>query len=220
MMRLPSFASYASVHFAPGDEERFSSVVIPAELTRAVPKRRLEFMAGRTCARDALAQLTGRPVTESIAVGPHRSPVWPAGIVGAITHAEGFAAAAVALVTDALGLGIDSEAVLPAEAVEAVAEQALVQGELEALDRSGLEPIALLTLVFSAKESLFKCLFPRVGRYFDFKDATVDAVDLAAGRFTTKLLVPLSGGLPAETRLEGTFAIADRLVHTGIWLGV
>jgi enterobactin synthetase component D len=28
-----------------------------------------------------------------------------------------------------------------------------------------------LTLVFSAKESLFKALYPRVGRYFDFLDA-------------------------------------------------
>jgi len=143
-------------------------------------------------------------------------PVWPAGIVGAITHADGFAAAALA--TDTLGLGIDSEPVVAAEAMDAVAEQAMVRGELDALDRAGLEEAVLLTLVFSAKESLFKCLYPRVGRYFDFKDAEVDDVDLEAQRFTTKLRVPL-GGLGAGTRLGGTFAIAQGLVHTGIWLG-
>jgi enterobactin synthetase component D len=217
MMRLPSFASYACVRFAPGDEGRFTSIDLPAQLAGAVPKRQLEFLAGRSCAREALGRVLGRIVTEPIGVGADRAPVWPAGIVGAITHADGFAAAAVARATDTLGLGIDSEPVVAAEAREAVAEQAIVRGELEALGRADLEEAVLLTLLFSAKESLFKCLYPRVGRYFDFKDAEVDDVDVEAQGFTIKLRVAL-GGLPAGTRLGGTFAIAQGLVHTGIWL--
>jgi enterobactin synthetase component D len=218
MVRLPSFASYACVRFVPGDEGRFTSVDLPAQIAGAVPKRKLEFLAGRSCAREALGRLLGHPVAEVIAVGADRAPVWPAGIVGAITHSDGFAAAAVARATDALGLGIDSEPILAAEAMDAVTEQAIVRGELDALRRAGLEEAVLLTLVFSAKESLFKCLYPRVGRYFDFQDAEVDAVDLEAQRFTTKLRVPL-GGLGAGARLGGTFAIAEGRVHTGIWLG-
>jgi enterobactin synthetase component D len=217
MLRLPSFVSYACARFVPGDEGRFASIDLPVQLERAVQKRKLEFLAGRSCACEALGRLLARPFVESIAIGADRAPVWPAGIVGAITHAEGFAAAAVARATDARGLGLDSEPVVVAEAVAAVTAQAVVPGELDALASSGLGEATLLTLVFSAKESLFKCLYPRVGRYFDFLDATLVHVEVEAGSFVIQLRATL-GGLPAGTRLVGRFAIVDGLVHTAVVL--
>jgi enterobactin synthetase component D len=214
---LPSFVSYDCVSFAPGDESRFASIDLPAQIERAVAKRRLEFLAGRSCAQEALGRLLGRPFVDPIAIGVDRAPVWPAGIVGAITHAEGFAAAAVARATDTRGLGIDSEPIVAAGASSAVIEQATVSGELEALGGSGMDQALLLTLVFSAKESLFKCLYPQVRRYFDFQDAAVVDVSAPAQTFAVELRTSM-GGLLCGARLIGRFALIDGLVHTGIWL--
>ncbi|WP_244081513.1 4'-phosphopantetheinyl transferase superfamily protein, partial [Aeromonas caviae] len=55
-----------------------------------------------------------------------------------------------------------------------------------------------LTLVFSAKESLFKGLYSRVGRYFDFLDARWLA--LTAQTLTLELKCPLTPTLPAGWR--------------------
>jgi 4'-phosphopantetheinyl transferase EntD len=70
-----------------------------------------ELENGRHVARRALA-LLGVPAAE-IPVGDDRSPRWPDGIVGSITHAtaEGgsYAAAAVARASDVVALGIDAE---------------------------------------------------------------------------------------------------------------
>ncbi|MDX7718893.1 4'-phosphopantetheinyl transferase family protein, partial [Aeromonas caviae] len=55
-----------------------------------------------------------------------------------------------------------------------------------------------VTLVFSAKESLFKGLYPRVGRYFDFLDARWLAMTVQT--LTLELKCPLTPALPAGWR--------------------
>jgi hypothetical protein len=75
---------------APGDV----SQLFPTEETHiqaAVAKRRAEFAAGRVCARSALAEL-GAPLAP-LGVRPDRSPDWPAGLTGSITHTQGFCGA-------------------------------------------------------------------------------------------------------------------------------
>ena len=67
----------------------------PAEqacIAKAGLKRRLDFAAGRVCARRAMAQLgvDGLPLL----VGEKGQPVWPPGIVGSISHCEGHYGAA------------------------------------------------------------------------------------------------------------------------------
>lgn len=214
---FPSFVSCECVRFAPGDEERFSAIELPAQLERAVPKRKLEFLAGRRCADRALRRLVPELSGGSIGVGADRAPVWPAGVVGAITHAEGFAAAAVARATDAAGVGLDSERVLSASALDAVSTQAATREEMVALAGARLGEAVLLTVVFSAKESLFKCLYRLVGRYFDFHDAAIVDLSERDGTFVAELRTEL-GGLAPGTQLGGRFAVVEGLVHTGITL--
>ena len=76
-------------------------------VVRAVAKRQLEFAAGRHYAHSALQALGAAP--GPLLVGPARAPLWPAGVVGAISHDDGWAAAAVARQVDCAGLGIDIE---------------------------------------------------------------------------------------------------------------
>ena len=216
MIALPAFVAYESSRFAPGDEGRFPGISLPPQLDRAVAKRKLEFLAGRSCAMLALARLVPPVYPPSIPIGDDRAPVWPRGTVGAITHTDGFAAAAVAQTAHAGGLGIDAERVVTPSAMEAVVAQVAKAEELAGLAGSGLADAVLLTVVFSAKESLYKCLFRRVGRYFDFQDARLVEVD-ASGTFTAELTAPL-GGLARGSRLAGRFAVGDGLVHTAIVL--
>ena len=86
------------------DAERLSAGDIGME-------RRRELENGRTYAKQALALLDFRDV--EIPVAADRSPVWPEGIVGSITHvtggARGHFAAAVARIRDVNAIGIDIE---------------------------------------------------------------------------------------------------------------
>src|SRR5260370_20887260 len=63
-------------------------------VAKAVAKRRREGTNARTCARRALARL-GIAET-AIRRGAKGEPLWPAGVVGSITHTTGYFAAAVA----------------------------------------------------------------------------------------------------------------------------
>jgi 4'-phosphopantetheinyl transferase EntD len=135
--------------------------------SRAVPRRVAEFASGRWCAERALRQLgiSGGPV----GIGPHREPLWPAGVVGSITHSGSFRAAAVAHAVDVAALGIDVEAhrALPSE----VADIVLTPGErIQFAGDGGVLQLA----AFSTKEAIFKAWFSRTGLWLDFLDVVLE----------------------------------------------
>ncbi|MBN1173619.1 MAG: 4'-phosphopantetheinyl transferase, partial [Micromonosporaceae bacterium] len=85
---LPPLVASAELFHDPPDAR-----MLPEEaplVARAVPRRRAEFTTGRHCARLALASLGVEPA--AILAGPDRAPRWPAGIVGTITHCDGYRA--------------------------------------------------------------------------------------------------------------------------------
>lgn len=164
----------------------------PAEteaMVRAVPARRAEFAAGRRAARAALAAL-GRPEAE-IPVGPHRAPVWPEGISGAITHDRGVALAAVITNGGSVGIDLTEAAPLPEDI------RSTVLPHPEEAGHAGLEA----RIAFSAKESLFKALSPRLEAFFGF-EAAVFSPDITSGIISLRTTVPL-GYLKAGTVLHG-----------------
>jgi 4'-phosphopantetheinyl transferase EntD len=140
---------------------------VPATIARAAPRRIAAFVAGRYC-----AQALG--LGADLPVGPDGAPSWPATLVGSITHADRFAAAVVAPVTLVGGVGLDCERIIAADAAPAIAER--VCPELATSDP------ALITLAFSAKESLYKCYRPLVGKFFGFDEARVTDVSTSALR--------------------------------------
>jgi 4'-phosphopantetheinyl transferase EntD len=89
----------------------------------------------------------------------------------------------------------------------------LVPGEATRIqEQTGWPSTRAATLVFSAKETLYKCLFPAVKRYFDFKEAELVSAD--AGRFSIRLLVSLTDELQSGNVFEGRFHAADEIVIT------
>jgi 4'-phosphopantetheinyl transferase EntD len=183
------------------DEER-------AFVTRAVDKRRREFATSRHCARQALQRL-GLPPTP-ILPGERGAPIWPVGIVGSMTHCDGYRAAALARRRDTLTVGIDAEPAGPLPDgvfdVITLAEERLMVRDLMATapgphwDR----------LLFCAKEAVYKAWFPLARTFLDFSEARV-TFDPAARTFAAQLLVP--GPVSAFT---GRWLAARGLVLTAI----
>lgn len=180
-------------------------------VVRAVPKRRREFVAGRTCARRALAQLGIAPT--AIGRDDARAPTWPAGVVGSITHTRGFCAAAVASASQLSGLGIDAERVSGTD-LEVIVSQACRPAERHWIDAlpECLRP-AWATVIFSAKESAFKCIFPLRRRWMGFDEAELD-LDVVVGDLGSMTMRLVDDGL----ELQGRYAICGDLALTAIGL--
>ncbi|MBJ2181384.1 4'-phosphopantetheinyl transferase superfamily protein [Pseudomonas veronii] len=200
-----------------GDFQR-SAVPPPASIQRSVAKRQAEFLAGRLCARAALQQLDNLDCVP--AIGEDRAPVWPPHISGSITHSSGHAAAIVGHKAQWRGLGMDLENVLSLERAERLAGEILTADELQRMARLPREQHArLVTLTFSAKESLFKALYPIVQKRFYFEHAEV--VEWSEhGQMRLRLLTELSGEWCHGKELVGQFAVDGEQLLSLVAIGV
>lgn len=186
-------------------------VQFPDTLRRSVTKRRAEFLAGRHLAQTAIAHLTGHSV--DVGIGAQRQPLWPDGLSGSLSHTETYAVCLLVDRPDYL-VGIDVERRLASVACAAALRPCARADEMAFLEAGGEDFAARLTLLFSAKETLFKALFPRVGRYFDFDAARLHSLDLAAGRLTLTLTRDLGGSFAVGCKFPIRFRIDAHQVLT------
>jgi enterobactin synthetase component D len=186
---------------------------------RAVPKRRAEFAAGRYAASLVLARYACH---EPVGRCPNGSPQWPTGFTGSISHGAGLAVAVAARAEHYRGLGVDVEQLIPNEQCVAIGDRILSATEFALLARA--LPVSaksvLLSLGFSAKESLYKCLNPVAAEFIEFEDARVSRVlpdSHSSGRIWLTLLRPFAGDLHAGTELLGRYAFQGERVETLVW---
>ncbi|WP_132993604.1 4'-phosphopantetheinyl transferase family protein [Gordonia zhaorongruii] len=204
--------------------------VHPAEeglISKAVDKRRREFITARHCARTALGQLGFEPVP--ILRGERGMPLWPSQVVGSLTHCDGYRAAVVAYAMQVRSLGIDAEPHLALP--DGVLEHTSIDQERAVLaDRD--DELHWDRLLFCAKEATYKTWFPLTHRWLGFEDAHItferdaDPGDGTAeggaitGTFTSTILIDgatVDGGDPLLT-LPGRWVVADGLILTSIAL--
>jgi len=198
-------------------EDVLDGALFPEEeeaLARAVEKRRREFVTARACARRAYERLGVAP--QPVVPGPQGEPSWAPGVVGSITHCDGYRACALARATDLLTLGIDAEpnAPLPDGLLPDIARPE-ERPALRELARA--EPgVHWDRLLFSAKESVYKAWFPLAGRWLGFEDAVV-VFDREGATFSARLLVPgpMVDGRPLG-QLSGRWLVRDGLAITAI----
>jgi 4'-phosphopantetheinyl transferase EntD len=198
-------------------DDRAEAVLFAGEetlLAGAIEKRRREFATGRSLARSALQQLGYK--ASAILRGLRGEPLWPEGVVGSITHCDGYRAAAVARASEIVAIGIDAEpdAALPAGLLARVA----LPQELPALRllQSDLPDVPWDRLLFSAKESVYKAWFPLVGCWLGFEDVSV-SLDPATCTFVAQLLLPgptLADG-PVHG-FSGGWTVGEGLVLTAV----
>ena len=150
----------------------------------AVPARLAEFARGRDAARAAIRGLGHAPA--AIPMNPDRSPQWPPGLTGSISHCAGACLAIAGLRADFAGLGLDVEPVAP---LDPDLWPVILRPEDRAQD-----PLA----VFVAKEAVYKAQYPITGVLFDFHTLSVS---LTGDRFAATF-----------HRAVGRFA-AGRVLH-------
>lgn len=190
------------------------------ELARAVPKRRAEFAAGRHAASLALLRFgSDEPVPRE----PSGAPRWPTGFVGSISHGAGLAVAVAGSRLDYRGLGIDVEEWLSEVQAAEISDRILHREELELLSQASLKlPTARrVSLGFSVKESLYKCLNPIAGEFIEFEDAQVVRIaprTPTSGRIWLSLCRSFSSELPEGMEVSGCYALEPDRVETLIWL--
>jgi 4'-phosphopantetheinyl transferase EntD len=186
-------------------------------IARSVAKRRNEFVTVRYCARLALDELGVPPVP--ILKGEKGEPCWPDGVVGSLTHCDGYRGAAVGRIETVRSVGIDAEPhdVLPKGVIEAISLPA-ERAEMTTLP-TGLHWDRIL---FCAKEATYKAWFPVTRRWLGFEDAHI-VFDIdgggTAGGFESRVLIDgaaLSG--PPLSALRGRWSVRDGLVLTAIVL--
>ncbi|WP_137147896.1 4'-phosphopantetheinyl transferase [Mycolicibacterium sp. CR10] len=186
-------------------------------IARSVAKRRNEFITVRYCARQALVDLGLPPVP--ILKGDKGEPCWPDGIVGSLTHCEGFRGAAVGRRAEVRSVGIDAEPhdVLPHGVLDAISLP-VERHELQSMP----DGVHWDRVLFCAKEATYKAWFPLTHRWLGFEDAhIVFDVDASgqAGTFTSRILIdPAAESGPPLTALSGRWSVRDGLALTAIVL--
>ena len=188
------------------------------QLEGCVEKRQREIAAGRLCARRALARLGVADFP--VLAGPDRAPIWPKTIVGSITHtdgcADGYCGVAVGEYRKFAGIGIDAEPRLPLP--DELWSCILDEGERqEALQNA--EPGIYARLVFSAKETTYKAIYPMVKRILEFSDVHI-TTKVTDGLFYACLtrIVGSQTDLPANAQLVGRLVMDDELIVTAMAL--
>lgn len=184
-------------------------------IARAVKKRRAEFTTVRECARRALSRLGLPPVP--IVPGRAREPQWPVGVVGSLTHCDGYRAAAVAHASEILTIGIDAEIHQPLpDGIEALITTRDESLQLDRLARE-LPHTAWDRMLLSAKESIYKAWYPLSQTWLDFTECELH-IDAENRSFTGTLLRPgISTRNGLIDRFTGQWAIQGNCIVTAVF---
>ncbi|WP_208012473.1 4'-phosphopantetheinyl transferase family protein [Cellulomonas shaoxiangyii] len=169
----------------------------------AVPGRTREVTTARHCARVALAAL-GAPVAP-VPRDVRGAPVWPAGVVGSLTHCRGYRAAVVARSVDLAAVGLDAERL---RTLADATRDAVVRPDERGQTAVGVAAAHVPVLLFSAKEAVYKAWCGHGGEPIRLADVRVV---LGAGALLATVHAR-GGGAP--TRYRGSWAVQDDLVVT------
>ena len=185
-----------------------------ALILRAADQRRREFTTVRSCARAALAKLGLPPAP--ILRGEDGAPIWPAGVVGSMTHCTAYRAAVVARASAVCSVGVDAEPndPLPPDVMDVVASDDECAW-VSCLQATRPE-VNWDRLLFSAKEAVFKTWYPMNRRWLDFNQIAI-TMEPVGGTFSVGLVdlsaTPVASAL---TSFAGRWLARDGLLLTAI----
>ena len=151
-----------------GAVDDHTKALLPGErsrLARMGDVRRREYSSGRRVARCAL-EVLGVHGFALRARG--RVPVWPRGIVGSITHSRCLALAMAGRRRKIAGIGVDLES--ERRVTDQLARRVLLEREREQAHAKDWP-----TMLFAAKEAVYKAVNPLIGEYLGFMDVAISA---------------------------------------------
>jgi 4'-phosphopantetheinyl transferase EntD len=177
---------------------------------KAVQKRKVEFYLGRAAAHSALSQINiyEFPVLK----GTNNEPLWPKGVVGAISHSGGMAIAAATDKDKAAGIGVDIELV-DRKLSEDIIKEVCTFREAAWVNMNPNQKVERLIMVFSAKESAFKAFFPIANVFLNYLDAEF-LWNEDVGCFSGRLLKGAGGDYGKGYTFEVGARIIDKYIFT------
>ena len=197
------------------------SIPFPTKLKQAVNKRKSDYLAGRIAAKFAFSEVgCDNWILENDKSG---CPRFPKGVLGSISHSCRNAICLVAEDKVGIGVGVDIEHIIPSHSLKSISSQVAKHEEFDLLvhQNESFTMAEATTLIFSAKESLFKALFPSLRRYFGFEQASLCRLNSHTKTMTfqlTKMFKPLLGNslyidvffdVIGDSILTYTIAISD-----------
>ena len=144
----------------------------------SVQKRQAEFSSGRYLARCALAELGVEPC--SILMADDRTPLWPEGIVGSISHSESEVLVAVGRRAEQIGIGIDTET---RRHLNDELRNTIATPDECAAAATLLSEDDLAVTLFSCKEAVYKAVYPLTRQFLGFADVEIQ---LQSNKFSAK----------------------------------
>ncbi len=180
-------------------------------MKNAMPRRRAEFRAGRASARAALLQygIQGWDLVPD----ERRRPIWPAGVVGSITHCERYCAVAIAWRLRYLAIGIDAEEATPLP--PQLRDLICTRREDRLLRANESDTPLAAKVVFCAKEAFYKAYSAVADEFLDFTDVEV-VLDFSTARFTARCPRAAAGPAAVFHERTGRFAIAEGFIFTAL----
>lgn len=139
--------------------------------------RRDSFSSGRYCVRAAQAELA-IPAQQIERI--ERTPIWPNGCIGSISHSASIAVAALS--TSLTGIGVDIER--QGRVTEKIWPKIFTAEEALWLETA---PAFCADLMFSAKEAGYKAIYPLGQRFIGFHEARIE-LDMPRQQFRIKYL--------------------------------
>ena len=177
-------------------------------------QRLIDFCKGRYCAHKALEKM-GYP-TFPVLKDAYGAPIWPAKIIGSISHSGAIAAAVVACKTNirSIGLDLQKREIFPAAVLSVLFHDDEVASFLNVpSDLSDLYAYA----IFSAKESAIKCFYV-AHQYLAHLNEIVIAMDWINGTFSAFIpAIQDSKPLISDLELTGRVGFDEHYVFSAAW---
>lgn len=190
-------------------------IIMPESIKRAVVKRRAEFLAGRYCCAQLLHHFS---LPTHVGQNRDRSPAWPVHVRGAISHCESHA---IAVITQDISFSLGADIEMSGFGALAEIRDIITTPAERSAFRSfcNNDDFALL-MAFSAKESFYKALRPRVQRIINFDSLSLLSINPQDGSFTLGLTRNISAFYYCGKQFRGYYCRDEKTLTTLVMLSV
>ncbi len=161
------------------------NIECPKPIQTSVPKRQAEFFAGRFCAKYLMEADQGYSI--NVPISSDRSPKWPNEMTGSISHTDDSAVAVIYKkehLNSKISLGVDIQNLISTLQSESIQPLIAVTTELSLLKAHGYSSEYCTTLLFSAKESIYKAIYPHMYQILDFDDIKLSTINYHTSTMT------------------------------------
>jgi 4'-phosphopantetheinyl transferase EntD len=176
-------------------------------------KRKSEYLAGRYCVQKTLKAIHYKKT--AISNGDSGEPLWPEDIIGSITHTNNSAICAIKRKRRTKEyIGIDKEDWIAQAEAQTLSKYIINSFEHDYLETTKYQFNKLLTIIFSAKECIFKALFYEVNDFFDFNEVCLSEIKINTN--DGYVIVNTSEWLQANTSIGQQVKVTFSIFPTGI----